>query len=67
MSDVKVPIHKLRSLSKEELESIESDEGKFLEFFTEIKPDLVDVRAASCACVCVCKVTWGNSVNGVTP
>lgn len=49
MSDVKVPIHKLRSLSKEELESIESDEGKFLEFFTEIKPDLVDVRAASCA------------------
>ena len=46
MSDVKVPIDKLRSLSKEELESIESDEGKFLEFFTKIKPDLVDVRAA---------------------
>lgn len=51
MSDVKVPIDKLTNLSKEELESIHSDEAKFLEFFTKIKPDLVDVRAAPCACV----------------
>lgn len=53
MSDVKVPMDRIRSLSKEELASIQSDEGAFLEFFTKIKPDLVDVRAMSCRC-CMC-------------
>lgn len=53
MSDVKVPMDKIRGLSKDELDGVLSDEGKFLEFFTSIKPDLVDVRAVLYRVYCV--------------
>lgn len=43
----------IRGLSKEKLEKIQSDEGEYLEFFTSIKPDLVDVSTSRLG-VCVC-------------
>ena len=64
MSDVRVPMDRIRSLSKEELESIQSDEGAFLEFFTKIKPDLVDVRAMSGIC---CMRVHGGTVASCGP